>query len=309
MTQKLWLCCALFVASAPVLGGPLNVVATTTDIAWAIQEIGGDNVQVRSLLNGTENPHYVEPPPEFIRLVSEAQMVCQVGVDLEAGWLPKVLARSGNKAVQPGNKGHCDLGTGVDVLDRPKGGIPRSFSTVHPSGTPHYWLSPRHLAQAGKQASLALSRIDPTHRSTYETRFQRFEERMKSVEKRFAAILAPFAEKEIKPSLLEYHSELTYFLETYGLRSFGSIEEKPGVSPSAGRLAEVALAAKAAGVKLVIASETAPIKTLERFQELSGVPYVRVPVSLHPTKGLGDYEQLQKLIADAIAKSLSSPGT
>ncbi len=64
--------------------------------------------------------------------------------------------------------------------------------------------------------------------------------------------------KSSAPLVVEYHKEFTYFFDAYGINSLGSIEEKPGIPPSAGRIAEVASTAKAAGVRLAIAGEYAP---------------------------------------------------
>ena len=88
----------------------INVITTTTDLQWLTKQIGGEKVKVESLLNGTEDPHYLDAMPHFISKVANADMFCLVGLDLEVGWAPKILSRSGNKKVQPGGKGYCETG-------------------------------------------------------------------------------------------------------------------------------------------------------------------------------------------------------
>lgn len=95
----------LFLSATICIAAP-TVVTTTTDLAWVAGELLGDSKdQVRSLLSGTENPHFMDASPNFIRWTADADVVCLVGLDLEVGWLPKVLSRSGNSKVQPGEVG------------------------------------------------------------------------------------------------------------------------------------------------------------------------------------------------------------
>ena len=67
----------------------INVITTTTDLRWLTEQVGGDKVNVESLLNGTEDPHYLDAMPHFISKVANADMFCLVGLDLEVGWAPK----------------------------------------------------------------------------------------------------------------------------------------------------------------------------------------------------------------------------
>ena len=119
---------------SPMVLAKTNVVTTTTELAWAAENIGGDRVKIESLLSGTENAHYVDAVPNFIRLIAAADIVCAVGLDLEIGWLPKALSKSGNRQVQKGGKGYCELGSEINALEKPKGSIDRSMGHIHPSG-------------------------------------------------------------------------------------------------------------------------------------------------------------------------------
>jgi len=286
------------------ISAAVKVVTSTTDISWLAKEIGGNEVEVSSLLKGTENPHYVDTVPEFIRLTAEAQLVCVVGLDLEVGWMPKVLAKSGNAQAQPGGKGYCELGKVIQPLERSNSSVDRSMGDVHPMGNPHFWLSPKYFAQSAGELLAALIRVDPAHAPLYGKRAQELKQKLDEAVIKNRKKLASKLSNHTGPVLLEYHKEFSYFLETYGLESLGSIEEKPGVPPSAGRIAEVAMAAKAAGVKFVLAADYSPQKVLMRFTELSQIPVVIVPTSLQPAKRLTDYLQFQDVLIDAILARL-----
>ena len=81
------------------------------------------------------------------------------------------------------------------------------------------------------------------------------------------------------------------------------IEEVPGVPPSAGRIARIALEAKSQNVGLVLGANSNPKKILEKFKEISGVSYQQVPISIRKNGKPSNYEELLVGVAKAIAES------
>lgn len=308
MFQKIDLRKCLFLATffaSSVAHSAIQAVATIPDIAWAIQEIGGDQVEVHSLLKGTENPHFADAVPEFIRLVANADMVCLVGLELEVGWLPKVLSRSGNSQVQPPGKGYCDLGKKVTPLEKPTGQIDRSMGDIHPYGNPHYWLGPLVFANAAQVIATTLKSLDPQNAANYDTRYQAFVSRLQQIQKRNQTKLSRLLTQVPGPHFVEYHREFSYLAEAYGLKSAGSIEEKPGIPPSAGQITQVALASKKANLRFAFAAEYHPRNVMEKFKEISGLPVITVPTMTHLNGPIKNYSDLQDFIMDSITKAIS----
>lgn len=295
-------------AFSPLALAAPKLVTTTTDLAWMAREIAGADAEVESLLRGTEDPHFVDARPDYIRKVASADAVCVVGLDLEVGWMPKVLAKSGRAAVQPGGKGYCDTGSRINVLEKPTGPLDRSMGHVHPSGNPHFWLSPVALAQASEEVADTLARIDPGKAEAYRRRQKAFATRMNELQAAVRARLEKAGITGSKARFLEYHREFSYFAQAFGLESVGSLEEKPGVSPSAGRLATVASQAKNEGVRIVLATTHGPRRLLARFEELSGVPVQAVPISIDARGEPKDYPALLARIEEAIVAAASREG-
>src|SRR6478735_654076 len=119
--------CSLWWSLSAQAADRLKVITTVPDLAWMVQEIGGDLVDAKPLLRGTENPHLVDAVPDYIRQVADAKVVCLIGLDLEIGYMPPILSKSGNAAVQPSGPGYCEVGKSVTVLDRPTGPVDRSM--------------------------------------------------------------------------------------------------------------------------------------------------------------------------------------
>jgi zinc/manganese transport system substrate-binding protein len=302
-------CLALLLLGQKALGGDkIRVLTTIPELAWVAKEIGGDRVDAKSLLKGTENPHHVDAVPEFIRLVADADMVCVVGLGLEVGYMPPVFARSGNSKVQPGGPGYCEAGKGITPLEKPIGPVDRSMGDVHPEGNPHFWLSPSALGASAIQVAETLSRLDPSQESVYKGRLADFQKKMNQLSDKVNAILKPLLTKtglSNKPNVIEYHKEFTYFFAHYGMSSLGSIEEKPGVPPSAARIAQVAQQTKSGNIRLALATDYNPDAVLVKFRDLAGIPVLKVPTMIRPGRGISSYEDLQLDIARQIASSLS----
>ena len=271
----------------------IKVVATLPDIAEVVRAIGGDDVDVSTLLSGNEDPHFSDARPDYILKVRRADVVCAIGLDLEIGWLPKVLDKSGNAKVQPGGLGFCELGHAVKPLEIPVGVVDRSLGDVHPHGNPHFTTDPLKLAESGEEVVRVLSSVDPAKASEFQKNYETFKKKM--------ADLRMATQKKIKKvKVMEYHKEFTYFFAAYGLESAGSLEEKPGMPPSAARIAAVAANAKQAKVAVLFATASAPHATLERFHELSGIPVVTVPSYVTTSGESKTIEGLQNLLANSI---------
>lgn len=277
----------------------LKVITTTTDIAWLAQRIGGEKVEVESLLNGTEDPHYIDAMPHFIAKAANADIFCMVGLDLEVGWAPKILTRSGNRKIQPGGKGYCETGKTVKALDVPTGKIDRSHGDVHPQGNPHYHLGPTAFLQGAETVLNVLIDVDSKNAAYYLNNFENTKKDINKLKSKIANQL-----KNVKNlKFMEYHREFSYFLNEFGISNIGAIESVPGVPPSAGRLARVSIEAKQKGVSLALAASTSPKNLTDKFQEMSGVHVSRVPISIEKEGKVKTYEDLLSYITKDILEN------
>lgn len=293
---------ALLTLNVSEAKGKMNVITTLPDFAEAARTVGGEFVDVTSLLKGTEDPHFLDAVPSYISALSRADVILLAGLDLEVGWLPKVLAKSGNSKVQPGGSGYLELGKKVKVIELPSGIVDRSMGDVHAFGNPHFNLSPIAMIQAGKAIQEVLSQIDPSHTSAYTAGYQEFEKKMNGVFKKVKITVdRKWSGHDPKSAVIEYHKEFSYFFDVYGIKTLGSIEEKPGVPPSAARLAEVASRAKLHHVNCAIGALFSPEKVLEKFSELSGIAHKKVP-SMVQVKN-PDWDTIEK-VQEAIASAL-----
>jgi len=81
---------------APKPNGKLRVVTTIGILADWARQVGGDRVEVTSLLTGNESPHTYEAKPQDAALLARADILFRVGLGLE-DWLGPVVENAGNR--------------------------------------------------------------------------------------------------------------------------------------------------------------------------------------------------------------------
>ena len=118
------------------------MAATVSELGSLAREVGGEHVAVVVFAKGTEDAHFVEAKPSFIKELSQADVYIQAGMDLEAGWAPCCGRMPEIARFSPGAPGYVDASTVITPLDIPTGPIDRSMGDVHPAGNPHYLTDP-----------------------------------------------------------------------------------------------------------------------------------------------------------------------
>src|SRR5437879_9901254 len=149
----------------------INVVTATTDMAALTQEVGGDKIAVESIARGYQDPHFVEAKPSFLLKLRQADLLVVVGLQLEIGWLPPLIAQSGNPRIQVGANGYLDASQFAEIMEVPQGTVTRAQGDVHPLGNPHYWLDPDNGRRIARGLANKLAEMDPTDGAFFQQRF------------------------------------------------------------------------------------------------------------------------------------------
>ena len=179
-------------------GGPRTVVATTTQVADLVREVGGDRVSVDGMLRPGGDPHEYEPRPSDVASVAKADLVFRSGGEVD-GWLGDVIDNAG---------GHAEV---VSLID-----------AVHRIGDdPHWWQDPRNAERAVEAIRARLTKLDPAGRRSYRRNATRLERRLGALDARIAACVArvPAARRRIVTT----HDALGYFARRYGIDVVGAV--------------------------------------------------------------------------------------
>lgn len=225
----------------------LKVVATTADFAAVARAVGGDDVEVTALARPTEDPHFVDAKPSFIRVVNQADVLIEGGASLEAGWLPPILDSARNPKISAGSPGRVVAAQGIALLEVPTE-LDRSMGDVHPQGNPHFMLDPVAAKTVGQSVATAFCAVDHSRCATYQEGLNRFRAAIDAKLLAWQATLAPFKGTKV----VTYHKDFDYFSERFGLEVIGTLEPKPGIPPSPTHLTELIPKMRAEHVRLIL---------------------------------------------------------
>src|SRR5512133_1190858 len=182
---------ALVALALPVRAAAVNVVTTTQGLAALAREVGGERVHVESLSRGVQDPHFVDANPMLAVKLRNADLLVDVGLDLEIGWLPPLVTQSRNGEIQPGGKRRLTAASAVEVLDVPTGPVSRAQGDLHPGGNRHFMTDPRRVAKVAGAIAERLSALDGRNAAYYAQRLQEFQKRLDAADARWQAALAP----------------------------------------------------------------------------------------------------------------------
>ena len=93
----------------------LNVVASFSIIGDFVRNVGGERVNVTTLVGPNGDVHVYTPAPADAKKIADAKRLIINGLGLE-GWLPRLLLASGSKApITTATKGIVPLRSGSDA--------------------------------------------------------------------------------------------------------------------------------------------------------------------------------------------------
>ncbi|MCE5300813.1 MAG: metal ABC transporter substrate-binding protein [Spirochaetia bacterium] len=297
--EKIWMAFLMVLVPLSLIADQLKVVCTTAEIADIVKNVGGDRVNAIWLMDGRQDPHSVEPRPSMVMKVKNADAVAVIGMDLDI-WMDGIIRASKNPVVQKGAPGYIDLSSRIKKLEVPQGKVDGSMGDVHIYGNPHYQLDPANGVVMAESIKEALSALRPNDavlfRANCTLYVRNLEAKIAGWKKRMAAL------KDI--SVLPTHNCWLYFVEAFGLKSAGYLEQKPGIAPSPGELAALAEKMKKDGTGLIFAEPFYPSGSVDKISAMTGAKTVRIPSSALGVPEADTYINLFEYDIGAIEKAL-----
>lgn len=278
---------AFFITANLGAADKLKIVTSTTDLASIAQEVGGEHVEVFSIAEGYQDPHFVDAKPSFIMKLQKADMFIQVGLDLEIGWVPTLLDGSRNGDILPGAKGYVDASAGIPLLQVPTGdpATLRAQGDIHASGNPHYWLDPLRGKIIAQNIFNKLATLEPANRAEFEQNLARFNQKIDEKLAEWQEKLKPYTGAKI----VAFHNSWPYFEERFGLNIVTFIEPKPGIPPTPKYLVEVIKIMTEQNVKVIIISPYYSKKSSELVASKVGGEVVEMASSVNAFPEVKDY--------------------
>jgi manganese/zinc/iron transport system substrate-binding protein len=197
--------------------GKINVVTTIAQIAEPLSVIGGDRVNVISLMGPGVDPHLYSATQGDIRKLEQADAVFYNGLHLEAN-MDRVFKEIGK------NKTVLAIGETIpaDRLLRDEGG----------AIDPHIWFDIDLWQMALEAATESLKTLAPDHADEFESNKTRYFAELASLKADSKALLSQIEPQ--KRMLVTAHDAFGYFGRMHDIRVIGlqglSTEDEVGLS-------------------------------------------------------------------------------
>lgn len=209
----------------------LLVAVSIIPQAWLVEQLGGEHVEVVTLVNPGESHELYQPSDAHVSRLMRAAVYFRIGVGAEDGpWFEALRAQKRLKIV--------DLRRGIPALASPD-------HADHAGADPHIWLSPRLLKRQAHVVAETLIQVDPSYEADYRRNLSALQQRLDQCDAAIGKMLRSVRGK----AFFVYHPAWGYFARDYGLRQVAL--ETEGKEPGDEELTRLQQQAKQEGVKVI----------------------------------------------------------
>lgn len=244
--------------------GSIQVVATTTQIADLVRNVGGERVAVTQILKPDSDPHGFEPRPSDVIATADAALVFSNGGDLDP-WAERLVSESGSAAKL------VDLSSALpDPLAEP-GHHAEQGHDHEADFDPHWWHDPRNVVSSIETIAERLAEADPEGRSEYDRHGRDYSRRVERLDRQIASCLKRIPAQRRK--LVTDHEAFGYFANRYGLEVVGAVVPAltSQAQPSARDLSELAAEIESQGVTTIFPEVSLNPKLAEAIAGQTGI--------------------------------------
>jgi len=204
----------------------LNVVATFYPIAYMAEQIGGDKVQVTTLIEPGAEVHSWQPSAGDIANCSDADVIIYNGAGLD-NWLQEDILPSINTE----GKTIVDTTEDVSLFKNTEA----EEIEEHGVYDPHTWLSPYEAQQQAEAVYNALAEADPANEPYYTANWQTLSKKLSDLDAAYTQQLSA----KTKSTIFVTHDAFGYIARRYGFEQEGIIGISADEQPSTQTLTDI----------------------------------------------------------------------
>jgi len=247
---------SLATAAVPALAqtpAKIPVVATFSILADFARNVGGDRIEVISLVGPNGDAHVYQPTPDDAKNLRAARLILVNGLKLE-GWMDRLIKASGSTA---------------PVIVATKGVQPlESEENGHKGLDPHAWQSIDNAKIYVANIRDALAAADPDGAATYRANASAYVAQLDKLDAEVRAAIAKIPEKHRE--IITTHDAFGYFGAAYGFRFIAPEGVSTEAEPSARDVAKIIRQIKAEKIPAVFLENISDPRISRRIAEESG---------------------------------------
>jgi ABC-type Zn uptake system ZnuABC Zn-binding protein ZnuA len=279
------------------IAAPVKIVTVNDNFASIAKSVGGDLVQVESLVQGSRNMHNIQPKPSMVVKVRRADMIVRLGMSQDA-WVDGLIHVARNPKLFLNASGYVDASSRIKKLEVPTKDIDGSQGDIHKEGNPHYWLNPLNGIVIANHIRDQLSRIDPENQAAYQKNAAQFGSAIQSKMARWNQRLTAVKSSQF----LTYHTVWSYFFDAFDLANVGTLELFPGVPPTIQHIQTLqSTLSDTSRPTIVLTAVYYPKKMGQRFASTTGGQFFHLSTDVG-SAGVTTYEGLFDYLIEELTK-------
>lgn len=233
--------------------GKIQVTATFNAMKEFVNIVGGDKVEVTSLIQGNIEPHDFEPTSKEIKKVEESDIFVYNGAGVD-DWAEDVLKSTNNKIKS------VKVTNGLNLIKI------QNSDNKHGGYDPHIWHSLKTSQDALKNIKEALINIDSKNKDYYESNYNDAIKKMNDLYNQYETKF-----KTIKNNVfITGHEGFGYLCNDFNLKQIGIENVFASGDPSPARLKELTEICKENNVKVIFMEEQISPKLSETLAKEVG---------------------------------------
>lgn len=232
-------------ASSAFAASPVKVVTSFSVLEDLVQQIGGDKVEIVSLVKADGDAHVYNPTPADSRKITAANLVVMNGLNFEP-WAERLVRTSGYKGTL------LVVSKGIKVI---------------PSD-PHAWQDVGNVKIYSANIRDALIKIDPVHRDYYESRYQAYNSKLDALDLNVKTRLAAIPDNKRK--VITSHDAFTYYGKAYNIKFLAPQGVSTEAEPSAKNVATLIQQIKRENIKTLFVENISNQQIINRIARETG---------------------------------------
>ena len=199
---------AVLSASAPALAQEkLKVLGTFSILGDFVKNVGGDRVEVTTLVGPNSDAHVYSPAPADAKRVAAARVIITNGLGFE-GWMARLVRASGSKASP------AVATKGIKPRKQAAHGHSHGQGPDHDTD-PHAWQSVANAKIYVANIRDALIAADPGGKATYEANATAYLGKLDTLDKEVRDAVATIPQERRR--IITSHDAFGYFQAAYGI--------------------------------------------------------------------------------------------
>lgn len=257
---------------------PLEVVASFSILADWVGQVGGDDVDVTSVVPADGDAHTFDPDPSVVASIADADVIFTIGPSFD-GWMESVIESSGTDAtvvvlldsidIDPARHAHDGHDVGTPVAGH-EGEATDGHD--HSGEDPHIWGDVMLASASVDVIAETLATIDPNRADDYAKNADAYKSELEELDAWIHEQVATIPEENRK--LVTSHDTLGYYADAYGFEilgtALGSLSTESG-DPSAADIAKLVEQIDDAGVPAIFAENVMNPDLMQAIADEAGV--------------------------------------